>query len=49
CHRSFLINLEHLKGFGKGTAHMRDGVDVPVSRLRQGDLEAAVIKYLKDK
>lgn len=49
CHRSFLINLEHLKGFGKGTAHMRGGVDVPVSRLRQGDLEAAVIKYLKDK
>ena len=49
CHRSFLINLEHLKGFGKDLAHMRGGSDIPVSRLRRKELEAEMIKHLKDR
>ncbi|MCH5194385.1 MAG: response regulator transcription factor [Oscillospiraceae bacterium] len=49
CHRSFLINFEHLNGFGKDTAHMYGGAEIPISRLRREDLETAVITYLKDK
>ena len=49
CHRSFLINLEHLNGFGKDSAHMYGGEEIPVSRLRREEFETAVIKYLKDK
>lgn len=49
CHRSFLINLEHLKGFGKNLAHMHGGTDIPVSRLRRKELEAEIIKHLKDR
>lgn len=49
CHRSFLINLEHLTGFGKDSAHMYGGAEVPVSRLRREEFEAAVINYLKGK
>ena len=49
CHRSFLINLEHLKGFGKDLARMQGGADIPVSRLRRKELEAEIIKHLKDR
>ena len=49
CHRSFLINLEHLKGFGKDIARMCGGADIPVSRLRRKELEAEIIKHLKDR
>ena len=49
CHRSFLINLEHLKGFGNGLAHMKGGIDIPISRLRREAFETAVIGYMKDK
>ena len=49
CHRSFLINLDHLNGFGKDSAHMYGGAEVPVSRLRRKEFETAVINYMKDK
>ena len=49
CHRSFLINLEHLSGFSKDSAHMYGGAGVPVSRLRRREFETAVISYLKGK
>ena len=49
CHRSFLINLEHLTGFRIDSAHMYGGAEVPVSRLRRKEFETAVINYLKDK
>ena len=49
CHRSFLINLKHLNGFGKNSAHMYGGAEIPVSRLRREEFESAVINYLKDK
>lgn len=49
CHRSFLINLAHLKGIGKDLAHMYGSSDIPVSRLRKKELEAEIIEYLKDK
>ena len=49
CHRSFLINLEHLKGFGKNLAHMHGGTDIPVSRLRRKEFESEIIKHLKDR
>ena len=49
CHRSYIINLEHLKGFGNGFAHMRGETEIPISRLRREEFRAAVIGYLKDK
>ena len=35
CHRSFLVNLAHLNGFGKGYALLSNGERIPVSRLRK--------------
>lgn len=49
CHRSFLINLEHLSGFGKNSAHMQGGAEIPISRLRQKEFGTAVIGHLKGK
>ena len=49
CHRSFLINLDHLTGYGKDSAHMYGGARIPVSRLRREEFETAVIRYLRDK
>ncbi|MCM1561895.1 MAG: LytTR family DNA-binding domain-containing protein, partial [Butyrivibrio sp.] len=33
CHRSYLINLNHLKSYRNNTAYMADGKEIPVSRL----------------
>lgn len=46
CHRSFLINLEHLKGFGNGLAYLSDGGEIPVSRLRKEAFENAVREHI---
>ena len=48
CHRSYLINLEHLKGYKNGTAYMDNGREVPVSRLRSREFSSVVLKYMKN-
>ena len=48
CHRSYLINLKHLKGYKNGTACMDNGKEVPVSRLRSKELSSVVLQYMKN-
>ena len=48
CHRSYLINLEHLKGYKNGTAYMDNGREVPVSRLRSREFSSVVLQYMKN-
>lgn len=45
CHRSFLVNLAHLNGFGKGYALLSDGEKIPVSRLRAESLRRLVLPH----
>ncbi len=47
CHRSYLINLKHLKGYKNGTACMDNGKEVPVSRLRSKEFSGVVLQYMK--
>ncbi len=47
CHRSYLINLKHLKGYRKGIAYMDNGGEIPVSRLRSREFSSAVLQYMK--
>ena len=47
CHRSYLINLRHLKGYKNGTAYMDNGKEVPVSRLRSYEFSSVVLQYMK--
>lgn len=46
CHRSYLINLEYLRGFRDGSAYMKDGAAVPVSRLRNKEFSEAVLRHM---
>ena len=48
CHRSYLINLKHLKGYKNGTAYMDNGKEVPVSRLRGKEFSGVVLQYMKN-
>jgi len=48
CHRSYLVNLEHLKGCKDGNAYMDDGQTIPVSRLRSREFSNAILHYMKD-
>ena len=48
CHRSYLINLKHLKGYKNGTACMDNGKEIPVSRLRRREFSGVVLQYMKN-
>ncbi len=48
CHRSYLINLKHLKGYKNRTAYMDNGKEVPVSRLRSKEFSSVVLQYMKN-
>ncbi len=48
CHRSYLINLNHLKGYRNNTAYMADGKEIPVSRLRSRDFSNVILQYMRE-
>ncbi|MEY8518074.1 LytTR family DNA-binding domain-containing protein [Lachnospiraceae bacterium 29-84] len=47
CHRSYLINLKHLKGYKNGIASMDNGREIPVSRLRSKEFSSVVLQYMR--
>ena len=49
CHRSYLINLRHLKGYKNGVAYMDNGREVPVSRLRSKEFSGVILQYMKNR
>lgn len=48
CHRSYLINLKHLKSFKNKTAYMEGGVEIPVSRLRSKEFSDVILQYMTE-
>ncbi len=46
CHRSYLINLNHLKSYRNNTAYMADGKEIPVSRLRNKEFSNVILRYM---
>lgn len=49
CHRSYLVNLEHVRGCQAGQAVLSQGGPVPVSRLRERELAQALLRYMKER
>lgn len=49
CHRSYLVNLDHLQGFGGGLARLPGGGQIPVSRLREQELAAALLRRMRQR
>lgn len=48
CHRSYLVNLNHLKSYRNNTAYMADGKEIPVSRLRSREFSNVILQYMRE-
>ena len=49
CHRSYLVNLEYVRGSRVGLVTLSQGDEIPVSRLRERELIQALLRYMKEK
>lgn len=49
CHRSYLVNLDHIRGCKEGRVRLSQGEEIPVSRLREADLMQALLHYMKER
>lgn len=48
CHRSYLINLNYVRGYDHGMVQLENGEMIPLSRLRQQDFAQTMLSYLKN-
>lgn len=48
CHRSYLVNLDKVRGCHAGQAALSDGSEIPVSRLRERQLTEALLRHMKE-
>jgi len=49
CHRSYLVNLEYVRGSHAGQVTLSQGEHIPVSRLREQELTQALLRYMKER
>lgn len=49
CHRSYLVNLDYVRGCNGGRVLLPQGKEIPVSRLREHDLTQALLRHMKAK
>lgn len=49
CHRSYLVNLDYVRGCHAGQITLSQGGEIPVSRLRERDLTQALLRYMKER
>lgn len=49
CHRSYLVNLDYVRGCQSGRVILPRGEVIPVSRLRERDLTQALLRYMKER
>ena len=47
CHRSYLVNLDYVRGCQTGQVLLSQGERIPVSRLRERDLTGALLLHMK--
>ncbi len=48
CHRSYLVNLDYVRGCRAGQVMLSQGGAIPVSRLRERELTQALLRYMKE-
>lgn len=49
CHRSFLVNLDYVRGCQEGQVLLSQGERVPVSRLRERELTQALLRHMRER
>lgn len=47
CHRSYLVNLSHVRGCRGGQVLLPQGQTIPVSRLRERELTQAMLRHME--
>ena len=47
CHRSYLVNLDYVRGCQTGQVLLSQGERIPVSRLRERELTGALLLHMK--
>ena len=48
CHRSYLVNLDHVCGCQDGQVLLPRGERIPASRLRERELTQALLRHMKE-
>lgn len=48
CHASFLVNCKHITAVKKGVVTLDNSIDIPASRNKQKETEAAYMNYLRN-
>ncbi len=49
CHRSYLVNLDCVRGCQAGRVTLSQGEVIPVSRLRERELTQALLRHMKER
>ena len=49
CHRSYLVNLDYVRGCQDGQVLLSQGEHIPASRLRERELTQALLRRLKER
>lgn len=49
CHRSYLVNLDHVRKMHSGRILLSNGNEIPVSRLRGQELMQALLHHMKER
>ncbi len=49
CHRSYLVNLDYVRGIHAGQVILPQDDKIPVSRLRERDLTQALLRHMKER
>lgn len=49
CHRSYLVNLDHVRGIHAGRVVLSSDGDIPVSRLRERELRQAILRRMRER
>ena len=49
CHRSFLVNLDYVRGCQDGQVLLAQGERIPASRLRERELTQALLRHMKER
>ncbi len=48
CHRSYVVNLDEVRKYGKGSAALSDGSTIPVSRKKGRGFADALLKRMRE-
>ena len=49
CHKSYIVNMEHIQEFGSGKVILNNGKVIPVSKNRYGEAKKHFFEYMSGK